>query len=182
MIPGMIFNVTSTSEKIEDSTWEIYTDAYNLTYIYCSLTKSFAYFVNDGTVLYFTSFEGDKNSLLYYLYLSTFKVFIGDYASLTVKDTYPIHMMFEGIQKFIQDFTAPYYQYCKATYESRLENVNNEDRSFTIDASLTKKVFKKTIETIDFVITGNQKSIHKIKVIKKGSSFEINIDLKKNTL
>ncbi len=180
LIPGMVFKVTSTEEKLKDSEWEIHTDAYNQTYIFCTVSKAFAYFVNDGTILYFTSFEGEKDSLLYYFYLSTFKIFIGDYGSVTIHDTYPIHILFEGINKYLQDFIAPYYQYCKANYQSKLEEINTDENTFKINASLTKKIAKKLIETIDFQIIGNSKSIQKIVVNSDKSSFEININLEKN--
>ncbi|MEN8123586.1 MAG: urea transporter [Bacteroidota bacterium] len=180
LIPGMVFNVTSTHENIENSEWEIHTDAYNLTYIYCTASKSYAYFVNDGTILYFTSFEGNKNSLLYYFYLSAFKIFIGDYKSVEIQDTYPIHILFNGVNKYLQDFIAPYYQYCKANYLSKLEEFKIDENSFEINSVLTKKVTKKLIETIDFQIIGNSKSIQKIVVNSDRTSFEININLEKN--
>jgi len=180
LIPGMVFKVTSTEEKLKNSKWEIHTDAYNQTYIYCAVSKAYAYFVNDGTILYFTSFEGEKDSLLYYFYLSAFKIFIGDYGSVTIHDTYPIHILFDGINKYLQDFIAPYYQYCKANYQSKLEEINKDENTFKINAVLTKKVAKKLIETIDFQIIGDHKSIQKIVVNSDRSSFEININLEKN--
>lgn len=180
LIPGMVFNVKSTHDKLEDSTWEIHTDAYNLTYIYCTQSKAISYFVNDGTVLYFTSFEGDKNSLLFYFYLSAFKIFIGDYTALTVDDIYPIHMIFSGVQKFIQDFIAPFYPFCEAKYQSKLTEINKENNSFKIDASLSKYIAKKPREIVEFQLSGEGKINKKIKIISKDLSFEIDINLKKN--
>ncbi len=180
LIPGMVFKVTSTEEKLKDSEWEIHTDAYNQTYIYCTVSKAFAYFVNDGTILYFTSFEGEKDSLLYYFYLSAFKIFIGDYRSVTIHDTYPIHILFKGLTKYIQDFIAPYYQYCKADYQSKLEEINKDENTFIINSVLTKKVAKKLVETINFKIIGNNNSLQKVVVNSDRSSFEININLEKN--
>lgn len=180
LIPGMVFTVSSTNENIENSTWEIHTDAYNLTYIYCTKSKAISYFINDGTVLYFTSFEGDKNSLLYYFYLSAFKIFIGDYKSLTVRDVYPIHMVFDGFQKILQDFIAPFFPYCEAKYESKLIEINKEDKSFAIHSVLNKTLAKKTTETVLFEITGTGKSTKKIAVKLNNLSFEIDINLKKH--
>ncbi len=174
LIPGMAFNVTSTLPEIKDSEWEIFTDAYNQTYIYCHGSRSFAYFVNDGTTLYFTSFSGDRKSALFYFYLSTFKVFLGDYRTL-IYDSFPVHMVFGGFRRYLQDFIAPYYQYFKADYESKISKINSSDNSFEISSSMNKKIGSKIVESIGFKITGDQRSVKKIEVKTKNTSFSINI-------
>ncbi|MDP2088816.1 MAG: urea transporter [Flavobacteriaceae bacterium] len=180
MIPGMIFEVNSTQPEFEATEWEINTDAYNLTYIVCAKSKAYAYFVNDGTMLYFTSFEGDKNSLLYYFYLSAFKIFLGDYYTIKVNDVLPIHTVFGGYMKFFQDIIAPYYQYCSADYESFLNEVDKDSTNFTITATLTKKIFNKMKEQLNFKIMGNDNSLKKIEVKTPQSTFDINLKLKLN--
>ncbi len=175
LIPGMIFRVSSNNETTKDSEWEIHTDAYNLTYITCSNSGSYAYFVNDGTLLYFTSFEGEKNSLLYYFYLSSFKIFFGEYKSLNIHDSLPIHSVFNGSIKFIQDIIAPYYRFCKANYSSKLTEVNNEKGNFIIDTVLQKKIAEKNTLRTDFQIIGSENSLDKIIVKNNLESFEINI-------
>jgi len=175
LIPGMVFKVSSSNNNFKDSEWEVHTDAYNLTYITCSNSDSYAYFVNDGTVLYFTTFEGNKNSLLYYFYLSSFKIFLGDYKSLNIQDSFPIHSVFKGTIKYIQDMIAPYYQFCKANYKSHLMEVNNENDTFLIHSSLNKKIAGKNAGKIDFQIYGNALSLNKITVKTEIDSFEIQI-------
>jgi urea transporter len=176
LIPGMVFKVHSNDENFKDSQWEIHTDAYNLTYITCSDSESYAYFVNDGTTLYFTTFEGDKNSLLYYFYLSAFKIFLGNYQSLNISDSFPIHAVFKGTVKYLQDLIAPYYQFCTAHYESKLVEINKEYNTFIIDSSVQKKVAGKAVENIGFQISGNEKSIHTIAVNTQKGAFEIYIE------
>lgn len=178
LVPGMIFDVSSTNLKCEDTEWEISTDALNLTYIVCKKTKALAYFVNDGTMLYFTSFEGNKNSLLYYFYLSAFKIFLGDHFNMKINDVFPIHNVFIGRFKFLQDLVAPYYQYYKAKYESFLNESSKESKEFMITATLDKKVFNKSIEQIHFKLLGDENSLNKIEVKTPKISFEINIKLK----
>ena len=176
LIPGMIFKVSSNTNNFKESEWEVHTDAYNLTYITCSDTDSYAYFVNDGTVLYFTTYEGDKNSLLYYFYLSAFKIFLGDYKSLKIEDSLPIHAVFNGSIKYIQDFIAPYYQFCNANYKSELVEMNKEDNSFIIHSTIDKKIAGKSKEKIDFQIFGDETSINQISVKTKLTSFDIHIE------
>jgi len=175
LIPGMVFKVSSNNDNYKDSEWEIHTDAYNLTYITCSESNSYAYFVNDDTVLYFTTFEGNKNSLLYYFYLSSFKIFLGDYKSLSIQDSFPIHSVFKGSVKYLQDIIAPYYQFCKANYKSKLIEINKEDNTFCIHSSLHKKIAGKNTGKIDFEILGDQTSIHKINVKTETETFDIQI-------
>jgi len=74
-IPGEIFSFEFTRTKGSISKtliekWEVFTDAWNNSYLYCAATNSSAYFVNNGTLHYFTDFFGDKESLLYYFYLA----------------------------------------------------------------------------------------------------------------
>ncbi|MBP6731545.1 MAG: urea transporter, partial [Chitinophagales bacterium] len=77
------FEVTGLNEKDaakkEIVHWEVFTDAYNGTYIYCHTTQATAYFVNNGTLHYFTEFAGNRKSLLYYFYLAARKILLGYY-------------------------------------------------------------------------------------------------------
>ncbi len=175
LIPGMIFSVSSSSENMKDSQWETHTDAYNLTYITCSNSGSYAYFINDGTLMYFTSFEGNKNSLLYYFYLSSFKIFFGEYKSVHIHDFLPIHSVFNGSIKYIQDIIAPYYRFCKASYSSKLTEVTKEKNSFRVDSAIQKKIAGKNAGRTDFQIFGNEKSLQKIIVKTNLETFEIQI-------
>ena len=97
--------------------WEVQTDIYNNTFLYCLKTKSKAWFKNDGSIHYFTHFEGNKNSLLFYFYLGAYKVITGFYKGLKITDNYPIHMMNSKGLVFIQDFIAPFYLFVKSRFE-----------------------------------------------------------------
>jgi len=176
LIPGMVFKVSSDNAIFKNSEWEVHTDAYNSTYITCANSNSYAYFVYDGTVLYFTTFEGNKNSLLYYFYLSAFKIFLGDYQSLKIQDTFPIHSVFEGTIKYVQDLVAPFYQFCTANYTSKLLENNKESKTFIINSSLNKKIAGKSAGNMNFQIFGNDISLNKITVKTETNSFDIQIE------
>lgn len=115
LIPGNTFRFEVDGEFVE---WEVFTDAYNQTYIYCHTTKSHAYFVNNETLHYFTDFQGDKNSLLYYFYVGAHKMLLGYYQDLSVKDELPISTFYSGLARITQDFIAPFYIYLKAHYKA----------------------------------------------------------------
>ena len=107
---------TETTEQ-----WESFTDAYNYKYLYCSQTESSAYYVNDGSMFYFTAFYGDKESLLYYFYLTAYKVFFGN-LDTEVNDAMPLSMIRDRkISIWFHDFVAPFYSYIHVGYSIKSE-------------------------------------------------------------
>lgn len=115
-----------TPKGKEKVNWEIFTNAYNKSYIYCNSTKSVAYFQNDGVYFYFTHFDGDKKSLLHSFYLAAFRlplVFINGYAST---DSLPVNRTFKGWRLFLHDFTAPFYLYLKTNFEVSMTLIGSE--------------------------------------------------------
>ena len=74
-VPGQRLEISGNINGVEkEEIWEINTTPDNQTYIHCSSRESYAYYVNDGNLLYFTHFEGSKNSILYYFYLGFYKI------------------------------------------------------------------------------------------------------------
>jgi urea transporter len=105
--------------------WMVRVDYLNNTYLSCHKTSSKAFFVNEGDLFYFTHFEGDKQSLLYYFYLGSYKVIYGFYRGLKVEDHFPVSTLMQGPVKFIQDLFAPFYLFTKSIF--RLEYVKSSD-------------------------------------------------------
>lgn len=118
LTPGRRMNWRISSNKgVKSLTWEVFTNMYNKSYIFCHDTKSYAYFENDGAYFYFTHFEGNRNSLLYSFYLAAFRVplvYVEGYLSV---DYLPINKTFSGWRLFLHDFTAPFYVYLKTKIE-----------------------------------------------------------------
>jgi len=97
--------------------WDAYTDAYNSKYLYCKATESVAYYVNDGSMFYFTAFYGDKKSLLYYFYLSAYKVFLVNPVAVEVSDVMPLSTIRNKKTRiWLHDFIAPFFTYIKVVY------------------------------------------------------------------
>lgn len=129
LAPGMILKFRYTSDKMPEKTvsWEVFTDAWNSRYIYCSETKSAAYFINDGTMFYFTAFYGNKKSLLHYFYLTAFRVLLGYYPETQISDNLPLHIAADkSYSLWLHDIIAPFYQYKKSHYTG---NMIRSDRS-----------------------------------------------------
>lgn len=122
-IPGNSFRFKVGEQIVH---WEVFTDAYNQTYIYCHTTKSYAYFVNNETLHYFTDFVGNKNSLLYQFYIGAHKILLGYYQDMTIEDKLPISSFYSGIARFLQDFIAPFYIYLNAGYKANFTEQDND--------------------------------------------------------
>jgi urea transporter/murein DD-endopeptidase MepM/ murein hydrolase activator NlpD len=118
-LPGKKFKFLvkdSDKEKDEIVEWEVEVDYYNNSYIYCKNTRSKAFFSNDGNIHYFRHFEGDKDSLLFYFFMASYKVMTGFYKDLTLNDQYPVHLLNNRILLFFQDFIAPFFMFIKSDY------------------------------------------------------------------
>lgn len=120
--PGKTLNVTLNGEEFE---WNIATNQYNQTYIRCEKSNSTAYFVNDGTMFYFTDFEGKKNSALYLFYRSCYKLLLSDKRLIQITDHIPLIKELPLYIKWLQDFIAPLVIVNKVNYTSCLNQMDN---------------------------------------------------------
>ena len=140
--------------------WEVFTNSLNQTYIYCWTTKSYAYFVNTKELFYFTSFEGDRKSLLYYFYLGSYKVLLGFYKNLTIKDQLPLHQFSSGIKMYWQDFIAPFFILVRHQYQIKYDFIDDVvlTRQIKLHTSIKKHRLGLKRQLFDFSIecTNNQ--------------------------
>lgn len=139
-IPGQIIGFELFNEeeiKIKSYSWEVQVDIYNQSLIYCETTGSKAYFYNDGEFHYFTSFEGNKKSLLYYFYLANYKVMTAFYKDLKINDLYPLNNTGNNLVLILQDFIAPFYIFMKSKYQ--LNYVSKKDDFINSDIKLQSK-------------------------------------------
>lgn len=128
LMPGITLKFKYTSEKGINKTekWEALTDAYNNKYLYCKETDSSAYYINDGLMFYFTAYYGNRNCLLYYFYLTAYKVFLGEGEDLTVTDAMPLNIIRNHqFLLWMHDFIAPFYHLLKVKYSITPHPDNN---------------------------------------------------------
>jgi murein DD-endopeptidase MepM/ murein hydrolase activator NlpD len=103
--------------------WDSYTDAYNNRYLYCKETDSTAYYVIDGSMFYFTAFYGSKNSLLYYFYLTAYKLFLGEYNGMELKEAMPVSVLeSKKALSWLHDFVAPFYTFISVKHSVTAES------------------------------------------------------------
>jgi hypothetical protein len=159
-VPGQVLrfsvnNFFGETDLVEK--WEIRSDVYNNTYFYCLRTGARAYFNQEEGIHYFTYFEGDRQSLLYYFYLATFKIIFGYYKDLQVHDQFPLNAIPAGWQGWLQDITAPFIKILRPVY--KMKYLDLED-----DFDNTR------------VVLGSRVRLYFRKLLKKEMDFEINIE------
>jgi urea transporter len=171
LMPGTKLNWKyKASDEETKITWEVYTNQYNRSYIYCHATKSLAYFQYDGTHFCFTHFDGDRKSLLYCFYLAAFRVplvFIDGYLST---DYLPLNKTFRGWRLFLHDFTAPFFTYLKVISCVKMTMTGSEldTNYFEYDSKLNGYSFNRLIWTMEFKLIVNRDNSLKFSVEKSG--------------
>ena len=143
-------------EGVVDFHWEVWTDAWNQSYLYCRGTDSLAYFVNDGVQLYFTSFKGDRKSFLYKFYLGAFRVVLGFYKKVNIRDDVPLDQVSGGWWRILQDFVAPFHLFQKSQYKVLHTTVDDpmRPRRFELHAEVTlyNRKHSRTLQTFRMVV------------------------------
>lgn len=125
-VPGRKIRINENRDsKMGTTDWEVQISIYNKPFIICKNTSSKAWFENDGTIWYFTHFEGDRSSLLYYFYLAAYKVQQGFYQDISLKDKYPVNLLFSSTVLFFQDLVAPFFLFLKARYHIHYSYIDN---------------------------------------------------------
>jgi len=166
------FEVSGMSAKKEIARWEVFTDAYNGTYIYCHNSQSTAYFVNNRTLHYFTDFTGNRNSLLYYFFIGAGKILLGYYDQMEVQDTLPMTGFYSGFATFIQDFIAPFKIYLKGDYVSKFKSIddNNYPKEISISSSANVYAGSKVLKQMNFEILVAKNKIKTFTVVNENKT------------
>jgi len=166
---GLIYEIKSNTNKEE--VWEVITDQYNNTCFYCEAKNASAYFINDGTVFYFTNYIGTKNSFLFYFYLSAYKVVLTTEMETIVEDQFPISTLRQNLIIYLQDILAPFFIFIKLTFKIIIPKieVNLYEEKIILNSQQIHQLglSKKSISTSEIII--QNKSIQ---------SFTINIQNK----
>jgi len=165
-IPGqeLEFTLERPGRAVIDVSWEIKADSYNNSYIFCSKTNSFAYFFNDGSLLIFKNFVGDKKSALYYFYLAVYNMPFGFYRGMRIKDSFPVNLIFKKSLLYLQDFIAPFYMFLKSNYQMEFVTIDNElaPARIKIKSIVESMVFKKQLMHREYTIEVDTKGLMKI--------------------
>ena len=155
--------------------WEVQADILNNTFIYCEETKSKAWFRFDGNIHYFTHFEGDKNSMLYLFFLGAYKVSVGFYKRLQIRDVYPLNLVTPDSLIFLQDLIAPFWLFLKPEYA--MDYYKSEDHlthsKVVLQSSMQLKAGSVLLKKINFEFEISEKGLEKFIVKEKTNIVEM---------
>ncbi len=154
--------------------WEVITDIYNVSYIYCKQSNSYAYYANDDRVFYFYNFTGSKKSLLYYFFLATYKAPLGFYKDLNIEDTIAINHVYTKLGLLVQDFIAPFYIFLKADFNLIYKEKDDEINPslLTFSSSVIKSFLGFKTENVKFNISVSKEGIKDITVFLKNKTIK----------
>lgn len=171
LLPGMKLKFQNEADANDECTWEVFTDAWNRTYIWCAKTRSTAWFINDGALFYCYDFEGDKKSLLFSFYLAAYRVLLGYYNDIQLDDTVPLIHFNHPLVRWVQDFVAPFYCFTRAEYHSSFTYCDNElaPEKLTLQADVNAFFLKRNINRRSFTVELAENKIQKITIQQKNN-------------
>jgi len=163
-IPGRHYHFSVNRNGTESlSSWEVNTDPFNNSFIRCQQSGAMAYFINDGNLLYFTHFDGDQQCLLYYFFLAAFQVQQGYYQDLTIRDKYPLNLIFKQPLLGFQDVVAPFWKFLRSNYSCRYDWIDNDmsPNEIKLVSKASNLLGSRILKQYDFTLLIDQQGIRK---------------------
>lgn len=133
-------------------TWLVSIDGYFNKLLVCEQSGAKAYFRVQEAIMYFTHFEGPRDSLLYQFFLSAHKISLGLEKKQVITDHIPVNKVFGSGALFLQDFLAPFYRFIRVDYTLHYpENINTAlARDVMLEGSVIPRRGGKPIRTMQF--------------------------------
>lgn len=171
LIPGktLCFE-TRRNAKTAKEIWEISTNEFNQPFIKCTSTGAIAWFSNDGSLFLFQHYDGPKDTLLYYFFQATFKVQLGFYKDLKIKDRYPLNLILANPLLLFQDFVAPFYKFLRSEFVMKYEYIDNEvmpTKVILVSSAVSYLLFHE-LSRARFTLTLDEDGIKSLNVDKNG--------------
>ena len=173
-IPGqrisgeLLVETIKTGSQIQKSNfnWKVNTDVFNSTYLESEEDGSLAYLYNNGNLHYFTNFTGQKETPLYWFFLTLFKVPLGFLPNSNIRDHVPVNMMFGGMLMILQDLIAPMYLFLKVDYSLEIKKAGDILSSGDVKmiSQITKRIAGREAGKYDFTITIKENGVFEIEI------------------
>ncbi len=154
-IPGQMLEYKVKSGKSEyEITWEVKVNEYNQSFIFCTKTGAKAFFENDTNLFYFTYYEGNKKSDLFYLFQALYKVQKGYYAELEITDQFPLYLTYPKRILWFYDFISPFVSFAKSEFYIKYQHINDtiSPSEISLTAQMTNYFLKKKLNRCKFLI------------------------------
>lgn len=168
-IPGKrIVAEAQIGKKQLSETWVVHTDCWNQTYFHAEDSQNVAYFVNDGSMFYFTEFYGDADSLMYLFYQAAYKISLGYYPEIEILDTLIPNHQLPNIARIIQDFIAPFYRPFQVHFDSKFNSVNqtHQPNELSILSTISITIGKQQLSSKSFKISLSDGQLKQIVVFR----------------
>ncbi len=170
-IPGQKLHFEyNGSTAVRGHVWEVKSNVFNQSFLYCPETESKAWFFSDDTQFYFTGFEGNKKSALYYFFLAAYRVYKGFYKEITVRESYPLHLVYSKGQLILQDFIAPFLIFRHAEFSLKYKYLDNPVIPSLIKLESSARTYtlgKTRGKTIRFSIELKEKGISRFVIYER---------------
>ena len=172
-MPGYTASICAPGKEPE--VFEVFTDSLNQSYFYSKNTGATAYFINNGTSFYFTSFYGSRNSLLYGFYLSAYKVIFTDDSGVVTNDNFPLQLKTGKAVLWLQDFLSPFYRFMQLKYKSFCRT---EGRESIIHSVQIQEIFGRDRQIMTAAIHVEGNSLSTILLDMEGIKTELTWSIK----
>jgi len=163
------FSYTDKEGKELTESWQAMTDAYNYSYLYCAEKEAYAYYTCDNTMFYFTTFYGNKDSLLYHFFLVAYKILLAE-PNIEVQDKLPLSLLKTNVLwRSLNDFFAPFVRFVSISYRSAIQKMDHSlnTSSLDLESEISIRVFGKTQPSIKGFVHINQHRIESFKFISE---------------
>lgn len=169
-IPGQVITFKmQISGKEERFEIEIKTNEWNQPYMLCRKSGAKAFFNSNHSEFYFTHYSGKPGTMLYYFYLSCYRILLGSYPEIIIRDVLPPHQFFSGFLLLLHDFTAPFFRWLTPEYESRISHYQKagQENNIVIESTIIPKVPFYKMDSIRSAIRIGENGIKEIEIVHK---------------
>jgi len=174
--PGEVlkFNVKGFRD-VEKVQWEVKVNPYNESYMECSKSGALAYFEQDESQFRFTYFEGKKDCLLFYFFLGCYKMQKGYYQDLSLRDNYPLSLVFPKSVLWFHDFISPFVRFAKAEFTMKYISIDDymSPSQIKLESNLSNKFLGKELNSMHFETEIGALGLSKFYVDNKGNKIEL---------
>ncbi len=150
---------------------ESVTDVYNISYFLNKKTGAKAYFSVENDSFYFYDYIGRKSDILYYVFLSLYRIPLGYQYDSKISDKIRIDLIHNKFGMILQDFIAPFYVYKKANFNINFREIDNPIVPAEIIIDTSVNTGKKEILKSEIVITPGK--VENIKINFKNKKTEL---------
>lgn len=175
-IPGELLHFrVSGYGNIQVIQWEVKVNPYNETYLECKASGAIAYFEQDENQFHFTYFEGTKKCLLYYFFVSCYKVQEGFYQDLELKDHYPLSLVYPKAILWFHDFISPFIRLAKADYTMWYKYIDDymSPAEIRLESSLSNAFLNKQLNSMQFEVQIDPGGIKALVIHKQNKTIQL---------